>query len=977
MGYSKSFREILAFSLLLVLMGTCAGMVEVDKVQAQTSQSLHPEKRLAGATYTGFLRVQGRWLVDQAGNVVILRGANFFRYEYGELDTHSEADYKKMASWGFNVVRLPIAWNLIEPKPNEYDDTYLQSTVDRDLAWAEKYGIHIIIDMHQYGWSPHFTWFDSGGTAGLPSWAVSAYNNTLAGEGQSRADFWNGLGPNGSPPSESNPSMQDRFFAMWQHLARRYSNSTVVAGYDIFNEPYSYSVDYRLRPDELWTIVPKFLATFYAKSVDFIHAVDPNHICFWEPPGDSPNRPNTAYSPHYPGQDDFEHYDAVKVRSAVERVVTSSQAWNVPVFIGEWGMLSSAGDVATYIRDFSDLMDKYLMSSAWWSYGKGGFQMYLLDESGNERVILTQNLVRPYVGMSSAIPSYSSFTSDTKKLVVSAQGPYEMRIYVSPFHGVAQANADRGSASTFLTSLDYVVGVSIASGSQLDLIFFTLPVHSSASPDLTVESVWLENSSQPGQPASEMSAGQQFDIVITVKNIGDATAYDFYLDAYYDNEYGRGGPDEIAPSEVQTWYVGPLTAESGTHATRWVVDPDNQIAELNETNNENTYRFTVGPTTTQYYLAVSSAYDSPNPVSGWVDAGTPITASVTSPVTGGTGTQYVCTGWTGSGAVPASGSSCSVTFTMDAPSSISWNWKAQYQLTMQVNPSSGGTTTPAVGTYWYDSGQNVSIQAFPASGYAFTSWAGSGSGSYTGVTNLASVTMNGPVTETATFAKRTGAIISAVTVTPNPVVQGSAALFKTSVQNLGTSTLSSLKVQLTIYGPDGKQTGSGSGNISKLAAGATSNVKITYAVSSSASPGAWTCRISLYSGSTILDQKTDGSFTVNTAIIAASIASVSDSPDPVATGRTVTFTVTFTNTGNTVWSSSSINIKLYKSDGALGTTLILKVSNIQPGAKYTCQIAWKVPSSGPRGTWRYEVYLYYGSILTATDTAAGSTVTVK
>ena len=421
--------------------------------------------------YIGFLTVQGTQFVDQAGNFVVLRGANFFGYEYGLFGTHTEADYKKMASWGFNLVRLPIAWNFIEPEPNQYDDTYLQRTVDRDLAWAEKYGIHIIISMHQYGWSPHFTWFDSWATAGLPLWAASTYENTLAGEGQSRADFWNGLGPNGSPVSESNPSMQDRFFAMWQHVARRYSSSTVVAGYDIFNEPYSYSIDYKLRPDDLWTLVPKVLATFHAKLVDSIRIVDPIHICFWEAPSGFPNRPNTAHSTHYPGQDDFSLYDAVKVRSAVERVIAVSQAWNVPVFVGEWGMLASAGDVATYIRDFYDLTDKYLMSSAWWSYGKGGFQMYLLDQSGNERVVLTQNLIRPYLGMSSTTPSYSSYSPDTKEFRVGLQGPCEMRVYVSPFRDVAQVNVDSGSASTFWVSVNYVMGVSATSGaSQVSVI---------------------------------------------------------------------------------------------------------------------------------------------------------------------------------------------------------------------------------------------------------------------------------------------------------------------------------------------------------------------------------------------------------------------------------------------------------------------------------------------------------------------------
>ena len=40
------------------------------------------------------------------------------------------------------------------------------------------------------------------------------------------------------------------------------------------------------------------------------------------------------------------------------------------------------------------------------------------------------------------------------------------------------------------------------------------------------------------------------------------------------------------------------SAGSGTHTTKWVVDPDNHIAELDETNNQKEYTFTVGSQTT-------------------------------------------------------------------------------------------------------------------------------------------------------------------------------------------------------------------------------------------------------------------------------------------------------------------------------------------------------------------------------------------
>jgi len=83
---------------------------------------------------------------------------------------------------------------------------------------------------------------------------------------------------------------------------------------------------------------------------------------------------------------------------------------------------------------------------------------------------------------------------------------------------------------------------------------------------------------------------------------------------------------------------------------------------------------------TQYYLTVTSPHDSPIPSSGWFDSGSTIPASVTSPVSADSATQYVCTGWTGTGSVLASGSATSLTFTITEPSSITWNWKTQSQV---------------------------------------------------------------------------------------------------------------------------------------------------------------------------------------------------------------------------------------------------------------------------------------------------------
>jgi hypothetical protein len=122
------------------------------------------------------------------------------------------------------------------------------------------------------------------------------------------------------------------------------------------------------------------------------------------------------------------------------------------------------------------------------------------------------------------------------------------------------------------------------------------------------------------------------------------------------------------------------------------------------------------------------------------DPGSSHTISTTSPQNGDTGVRYTWTNWSDGGVI-------SHTVASTANRTYTANFTTQYYLTMTSGP--GGTVSPSSG--WRASGSTVSIRATPASGYSFTNWAGSGTGSYSGPNNPASITMGGPITETATF----------------------------------------------------------------------------------------------------------------------------------------------------------------------------------------------------------------------------------
>jgi hypothetical protein len=155
----------------------------------------------------------------------------------------------------------------------------------------------------------------------------------------------------------------------------------------------------------------------------------------------------------------------------------------------------------------------------------------------------------------------------------------------------------------------------------------------------------------------------------------------------------------------------------------------------------------IGNYKTQYYLTVTSPYGSPTPESGWFDDGANVIASVTTPWSGSTGTQYACTGWTGTGSVPPLGGGPPVSFTITQASSITWNWKTQYYLTVKTAPP-GITTIPGEG--WYDASATATLTAPAVTNYQFSYWDVDGTSRGNGV-NPIGVTMNAPHTATAHY----------------------------------------------------------------------------------------------------------------------------------------------------------------------------------------------------------------------------------
>ena len=184
-----------------------------------------------------------RFIVDDCGRVVILRGVNVESSSKGEAqsdDHFPRSGMQEQASlgrWGWNNVRFLVFWGAIEPEDGTFDEDYLDR-VGEWLDWYADNGIHVVLDMHQ----DLYAWAVNGD--GAPDWAVDTKGAEPAqlAEGQpwylqgadpavqnAYQSFWN--------PEEGQRDLKVDYLEALAHLAERFAGHPAVIGYDVMNEP--------------------------------------------------------------------------------------------------------------------------------------------------------------------------------------------------------------------------------------------------------------------------------------------------------------------------------------------------------------------------------------------------------------------------------------------------------------------------------------------------------------------------------------------------------------------------------------------------------------------------------------------------------------------------------------------------------------------------------------------------------------------
>ena len=269
------------------------------------------------------------------------------------LDNHfTRTDVDSMASWGFNAVRVAMHYKWftlpIEQEPVPGEQTWLDrgfEMIDSLLAWCSDNEMYLVLDMH-------------GAPGGQGKNAdISDYDPT-------KPSLWE---------SQEN---KDKFVALWQRLAARYSNEPWIGGYDLINEtnwPFPQGNNSQMR-------------ALYMRTTDSIRTVDQNHIIFIEgnsfandfsgltPPWD----PNMAYS--------FHKYWTYNNPGALSWVTELRDRYNVPIWNGETGENSN-----TWFTNVISLHEDQNIGWSMWPVKKTGINNVLSAEANDDYLQLVEN----------------------------------------------------------------------------------------------------------------------------------------------------------------------------------------------------------------------------------------------------------------------------------------------------------------------------------------------------------------------------------------------------------------------------------------------------------------------------------------------------------------------------------------------------------------------------------------------------------
>ena len=273
-------------------------------------------------------------------------------YEKEHLDTFIiENDFKTIASWGADHVRVPFDYNILENSDGSFSEEGF-SYLDKSVEYSKKYGLNLILDLHK--------------TAGF---SFDYYAENESGFFDS-AEY------------------QERFYRLWEELAKRYGALSSFVAFELLNEVTDSSfIDAwnriakecigrirKIAPDTLILV-----GSYHNNSADTVQFLD------------APYDDKVIYNMHCYEPLKFTHQGAYWTTAIVpeERIpfeksetsveyfeklfstaIAKAEKFNTGLYCGEYGCIDvvSPEDTIKWYKTINSVFEKYGIGRAAWNY---------------------------------------------------------------------------------------------------------------------------------------------------------------------------------------------------------------------------------------------------------------------------------------------------------------------------------------------------------------------------------------------------------------------------------------------------------------------------------------------------------------------------------------------------------------------------------------------------------------------------------
>jgi glucan 1,3-beta-glucosidase len=248
-------------------------------------------------------------------------------------------DFDIIKSWGFNVVRLPIYYDLLEDDaaPGQLRPDAFK-WLDRAINMATTAGVYVILDLH-------------GAPGGQSTDQCTGHG------GQNK--LWL-------------PENRKRTIFLWKAIAEHYRVNPTIAAYDLLNEPYGNHGD---EPSD------SMLVTTMDELIHAVREVDQEHLIlcagsirgitmFGAPV--SHGWKNVGYTEHfYPGL-----FGGVPVVETHARFISLNlrakmaliQQWKTPFLAGEFNVVFDKAGGPAMMRRYYDIFASHGWAATMWTY---------------------------------------------------------------------------------------------------------------------------------------------------------------------------------------------------------------------------------------------------------------------------------------------------------------------------------------------------------------------------------------------------------------------------------------------------------------------------------------------------------------------------------------------------------------------------------------------------------------------------------